>query len=141
MIAAIKARATPYIFWIKLGAIALAVAAASYVLWLGYSHVKKIGYEAAKAECVAANQAAQAKADARHAWQIEVANSAVAETLLENADYAQKLRSRQNELRKVSAGLASCKLSRDVVRVLNDAGRDAEGQDRATSGAVHDAMP
>ena len=90
----------------------------------------KAGFSKAQALCEQAAKDAQTKADERLALQREQANTAVADALLTASEYETKLKRRQNELRKVSANLAHCVLSRDVVRVLNDARKDAIGDDR-----------
>lgn len=83
---------------------------------------QQIGYDKAKAECMAAadkaNQLAQVQRDA------QAVNAAAASAGYENARSAweKTLKVTKHDLYAATQNLATCKLTGDSVRLLNDAG-------------------
>jgi len=109
-----------YRVWIY-GALVLALIAGA---WRAEAHIEGIGYDKAKAECVAAADEANKQAQARR--DAQAANAAIAAAGYESSRIAweKTLKVAKHDLYVATENLAGCKLDSAAIVLLNNAGSD-----------------
>jgi hypothetical protein len=109
-----------YRFWIY-GALIVALIAGA---WRVEAHIEGIGYDKAKAECIASADEANKQAQARRDEQ--AANAAIAAAGYESSRIAweKTLKVAKHDLFVATENLAGCKLDGAAIVLLNAAGSD-----------------
>ena len=109
-----------YRFWIY-GALVLALIAGA---WRVEAHIEGIGYDKAKAECIAASDEANKQAQAMR--DAQAANAAIAAAGYESSRIAweKTLKVTKHALFIATENLASCKLNDAAIGMLNAASSD-----------------
>lgn len=111
--------------WLLCGAL---IAALLLGIWRLDVSRQAIGYDKAKAECIAAADKANKLAQDQRDKQAAAAATAAAGYEKARAAWEKTFKVTKHDLYVATQNLASCKLDSAAVRLLNDAGRDDAAQ-------------